>query len=439
MPKTHFTNKLFIVSLFILSISILFLGFQRNQWQVINAKKFNTFQRDVESYVVARMVISRQAGLFSYGGLIGWGDIDIQTVLRSEDYEHQFETYFRDQNFESYWTKRSHPSFQAIFFSALDSLSPLSSTTNFRSFRALTSALLALTFSGIIVWFYSELGLLSALIVLISLVISPWPTLFGRNLFFVTWVFYFPMLILLFWFRAETSNFRYSNRLIFWVVFVLILFKCLFNGYDFILPTLGMTATPLIFYAQRQGWDKTLFARRFATTVAAAFLAIISSFLILAIQVALATGEPFAGIDFILTNTLIRTSGLDTDTVLQTISLWSVLNVYFRESYLHSIHIPFWSLIVLFGGVSMIYWGLRKWRAIPSIPGDSLVLTTWFTLLSPLSWYIIFKSLAYYHTHMNYLPWLMPFTIFGFGLCGFVLETALRQKKKKLPNIAAHE
>ena len=59
----------------------------------------------------------------------------------------------------------------------------------------------------------------------------------------------------------------------------------------------------------------------------------------------------------------------------------------------------------------------------------ALVATTWFSLLSPLSWYIIFKSLAFLHTHMNYLPWHMPFTILGFGLCGYIVETLFRKLK----------
>lgn len=57
----------------LLASSLLFLGYYRNQWQAARPKKFNTFQKDVESYILARMVISRQSGLLSYGGPLGWG------------------------------------------------------------------------------------------------------------------------------------------------------------------------------------------------------------------------------------------------------------------------------------------------------------------------------------------------------------------------------
>ena len=52
----------------------------------------------------------------------------------------------------------------------------------------------------------------------------------------------------------------------------------------------------------------------------------------------------------------------------------------------------------------------------------ALIYATWFSILAPLSWFIIFKAHSYIHTHMNYIVWQMPFTIFGFAVCGLVLK-----------------
>src|SRR5262245_39451579 len=101
------------IILFFLAFSLLFLGFYRNQWNMARPKKFSVFQKDVEAYVIARMVISRQSGVFSNGGLLGWGDVNPADVNEA-DYQHQYDTYFDDLSFKSYWAKESHPGFQGF-------------------------------------------------------------------------------------------------------------------------------------------------------------------------------------------------------------------------------------------------------------------------------------------------------------------------------------
>jgi hypothetical protein len=54
------------------------------------------------------------------------------------------------------------------------------------------------------------------------------------------------------------------------------------------------------------------------------------------------------------------------------------------------------------------------------------MLSTWVSILAPLSWFIIFKAHSYIHTHMNYIVWQMPFVLFGSALCGVVLAGVLR-------------
>ena len=55
----------------------------------------------------------------------------------------------------------------------------------------------------------------------------------------------------------------------------------------------------------------------------------------------------------------------------------------------------------------------------------ALIFATWFSLLAPLSWFIIFKSHSYVHTHMNFIVWQMPFVFFGFAVSGLVVKIIL--------------
>ncbi len=412
-------------------------------------KKFSSFEKDVESYILARMVVTRQSGLFSYGGLLGWGDVDPAHYqdISDSDYSHQYDTYLSDSSFQNYWPKESNPGFQGLFFSLLDRLSPFSPSINLRLFRMLTSGLFALALTGLILWFYLEFGWLSAICVLGSCLASQWITLFGRNLFFFSWAFYFPMLVLLFRLRSEDQGNQLLDKRLFWLVFGLVLFKCLFNGYDFITPTLGMLASPIVFYGILNRWNRNKFVRRFALVVLASLLAILASLLILTIQNLFATGSLQAGMDFIIQTIFRRTysvGGGSAANAANNVSVWTILHIYLNESYLDRIDLPFWMLILFFAGVSLIYLLLNRRQTDPLriSKGRALLGVLWFSLLSPLSWYIIFKSLAYYHTQMNYLPWEMPFTIFGFGLCGVViakiferLRWPLLSRRKTLPHL----
>jgi len=437
--KSAALSKFSSILFFSLAFIFLFLGFYQNQWKMVPKGKFNFFQNDVEGYVMARMVWTRQHGLFANGGLLGWGDVDPRDV-NEVDYENQYNAYLQNLSFQTYWPKESHPGFQGLFFSVLDHISPFSPAKNLRSFRKFTSALFALTLTGFIAWFYKEFGGLSAFFVFASIIPSQWMTLFGRNLFFVSGLFYLPMLVLLLRLQCERTGKQLSQTNLFWLVFSFILLKCLVNGYDFILPTLGMAASPLVFYGVLSRWSRDVFIKRFLIVVISASLAILTSLFILSFQVMYASGSFQNGVSSILETIQRRT--VSNDPNLQAIygaanqaSLWSILKIYLSESYLYNFRLRYYTLMILFALVSALYFIVNKRKTQDSDrsrQGIALIAVTWFSLLGPLSWYTIFKSVAYFHTHMNYLPWHMPFTLFGFGLCGFFIESLWLSRNKSI-------
>ena len=52
----------------------------------------------------------------------------------------------------------------------------------------------------------------------------------------------------------------------------------------------------------------------------------------------------------------------------------------------------------------------------------ALIGCTWISILAPLSWLVLFKAHSFIHTHTNFILWQMPFVLFGFCLCGFILS-----------------
>ncbi len=182
-----FSWKLIASSIFLLLATLLlFLGFYRDQWNVVREKKFKDFQNDSESLVMARMVESRQNGILAENGLLGWGDAD-PANLNQSDYTHQYDVYLAGGNFQSYSLYKSVSGFQAMFFSALDKISPLSPALNLRNYRALLSLLFAAVLTAFCFWILQEFGWLAAITVLVTTLVSQWMTVFGRNLFYFIW------------------------------------------------------------------------------------------------------------------------------------------------------------------------------------------------------------------------------------------------------------
>ena len=429
------SSKTIQILFFVGSFILLFLGFYRNQWGMVHPHKFSIFQKDVEAYVIARMVLTRESGFFSYGGLLGYGDVDPSNV-REEDYAYQYETYLAGRSFQTYWHKESNPGFQGIFFSVLDRASPFSPSNNLRLFRMFTSGMFAATLAGIVVWFYRGVGVGASVFVLISILTSQWMTVFGRNLFFMSGFFYLPMVLLLFRLEKEKNGVPLLNRQLFWVVLPLVLLKCLLNGYDFILPTLGMVASPLVYYAISYKWNKGMVFKRFLVVGAASLAAILVSFTILSFQIMQASGSFLHGFEYIVETINRRTVSTQSNLspvyeIARKADYWPILKIYLSESYFYKFYVPYFVVIVIFAVATVVYCfvsgKIKNDMSDRFSVGAALIATTWFSLTGTLGWYIIFKSLSYFHIHMNYLPWHMPFTLFGFGMCGYMIESLVRQ------------
>jgi hypothetical protein len=425
-----FKNILPTLLLFLGSMILLFLGFYRDQWGVVREKKFKEFQTDSESLVMARMVESRQNGILSENGLLGWGDVHLPD-LNESDYAHQYDVYLAGGDFQTYSLYKSLSGAQAMFFSLLDGLSPFPPALNLRDFRVLVALLFASTLSVFILWIRHEFGWLASLLVLVTTLVSQWITLFGRNLFYVIWASFLPMVLVAWFLVWEERNTRPANLRLASVAFVSMLFKCLMNGYDFIIPTLAMTTVPLVYYGLRNGWDRSKFLQRFALLSLALLSAVSASILILAAQLAVSEGSFLGGMASILSTFGRRTYGDPSLYPLYAESLkadpFSVLWTYLvKDTAINLLGLRFLDLIVIFAVFTVLYMILdrRKRAELPDRnKSNGLIGATWFSILSPITWFLVFKGQAYVHTHTNYLAWHMPFTLFGFALCGAVIRS----------------
>jgi hypothetical protein len=440
-----------------ISIVVLSGGFFCNCWHVAEQQWFVGHQVDTESLVVGRMVRSRQAGLFSDGGLLGAGipnDLH-RRGLTLEQAHDQYSAYFDGLTFDEYSPYMSQTGGQGVLFGLLDSSIPLSPQRKLKAFYMLTSLLSAIALTLVILWFYCEFGLCVAIFVACSMVLSQWLTVFGRNLWWSIWAFYLPMIVVMYLlrYRRVSTDRRFVTFGI--LVFVSVFAKCLINGCEYITTTLIMMVVPFFYYGILDRLGVRRFLKGTLVAVLGSFLAVLLSLMILSLQIASVKGNLSDGVEHIADSLGKRTHGdprelpefpyksasLNASTIGVTVTYlegtFLDVNNYLTTSnpfvsrFLFRIRYMY--LIVLFFVMTtlVVYYRSDNTSTEQRQRDVALVLTTWFSILAPLSWFVIFKAHSYVHTHMNHLLWQMPFTLFGFAVCGLAVKGAFSDVGRK--------
>ena len=439
---------------FLVATVLLFLGFSGNTWQVANRDFFTNHQIVMESFIVGRILKTGLDGVFSAGGLPGLAGPDaVPPDIENANYRFQYQAYRETLPFKTYSVYKSQNGGQGMLFGALDTAMPFPNPEKLSLFHGLTSLLSAIFLALILLWFYREFGLVAGVTALLTAVFSQWLTVFGRNLWWSIWAFYLPMVMVLYFLKRFGDLTKLSPVKFGMVVFLAVLVKCFFNGFEYITTTLIMMTVPLVYYSVlgQIGWGKFLSGMLAAITASA--LAILASLTALCFQIAAVEGSFAKGVDHIVFS-LLRRSYADpqlfppdyaaslnaspADVVLLYLKgIFLDLNNYipaadpFIANYIFQIRYLY--LILLFAAMSAVLLvRLRASGAAGLRPrGRALVAALWFSLLAPLSWLVIFKAHSYVHTFMNNIVWQMPFTLFGFAVCGLALRAlwkALRGK-----------
>ncbi len=432
-------EKLKKVILFTISVMLLTVNFYNNTFKSANQKWFEYFERYQirkygERYVVARLIKAKEDGIFSKGGLVGkYSNTDNHHKIYTENVELK-----DNQRFSTY---NSQIGGQAITFAIIDKITPFSNKTNIELFRLITSFLTATVFSLIILWFYLNFGLSSAIVVFISTLFSKCITGFGGNMFWCLWSFYLPFITVLFLFHFENKGKIILSKLFHLLLFSAVFIKCVYTGYEYITTTLIMMLVPFIFYGVYCNWGIKKWFRRVLFSSLNSVVAVLSTFIILAYQVSFVKGSIKKGFEQIVYSYGKRTSGnpddfpevyrksLDSDISVVLYKYWN------GKAYNMIDYGEFIMIFLFFSALVFISSKYSKRIALNRKKNIALVVATWFSILAPLSWFVIFKGHSYIHTGMNIITWHMPFTLFGFGVIGVVLIPFIRDKFWRIEKI----
>ena len=435
------------IALWTLSAGLLFLGFFFNVWHVAEQQWFDTHQRDTESLIIGRMVKSRQDGIFSVGGLTGAGiTTNVQQDWISENQiDNQYAAYLNRGFFDEFSPYMSQPGGQGIIFSLLDKIIPLSPQIKLWSFYVLTALLSAIALAAIIGWFYDEFGGWVAICVSGSAVLSQWLTVFGKNLWWSLWAFYLPMVVVLSYLKRHRDPTNRQFIRVGILISIAVSIKCFINGYEYITTTLVMMLVPFVYYVILDKWSRQQCVKGMLVAGLGSGVAIFFSLIMLCFQIGAAKGGFIDGVTHVIWSFGKRTYGeagdypavyaasLEAGTMGVVLTymngIFFDLNNYLSQANTfvanHLFKVRYYYLIIFFVVMSVLL-SIRS-TAAQRQQHIALIWTAWFSILAPLSWYIIFKAHSYIHTHMSFLLWQMPFTFFGFAVFGAIVKQRLKR------------
>ena len=473
-PFPLFFRSNFVKSSAVCTIStlLLFSSFYSNYFRVASDQWFALQNRDMESHVIGRLVKSRQDGVFSAGGLIGFGSPGTAPVLYSnQTFESQYLAYTDGLKFSYYLPYKSQNGGQGLIFGLLDRLISTDAESKLRVFHILTALLSALTLALIGLWFFKEFGLCVSLFTMGSAVLSQWMVVFGRNLFWSLWAFYIPMLAAMYSLHNRPMDFPHRAQLAL-IVFISTFIKCLMNGYEYITVALLMMMCPFIYYGIAHSWGGRELIKTSVFVMLAAAGAVLLSVTILCVQIGSAEGSAYAGVyhlfdaferrtypeperfglehgenlkinprpnQIVLKYLVGEDAGFTRGTFFDfndyIYSRWYISGVLVAIRSLSKSYVPeyVFKIRYFYLLIGFLFASIYLLLAHRALRGDdlrlkdfALVSTTWVSLLAPLSWFYIFNQHSYIHTQMNFIVWQMPFTIFGFAVCGAAARLFVR-------------
>lgn len=434
------------------SFTLLFLNFCTNLLGSAEQRWFASFDRSSERHIMARLIKSRQDGIFSSGGLAVRG-------VTSEEALKDPLNFFNDQfdNFKAYTENVTVKNFappyysqicgQGIFFSILDTIIPYSPAIKLRIFHGIAAMLTAFVVMAVIAWFYIEFGLFVGITVLAFAVFSQWLTVFARNLWWSTWAFYLPMVIVMLYYLCRRKNIYMQYIKLGSVGFFSVLIKTIFNGYEYITTTLIMMVVPMVYYGYLNKESFALFLNGLIKITIGAGLAIAVSVFILTFQIASVSGSLLDGLSHVTYSLKKRTHAtpnMQKDPVhfaTHAAPTLSVVNNYlhggfcgfdtsvfnFNSSAPQARYYVSYARLILFFALMTLVLYLSSIRGTAKATDRSLyalIVASWFSILAPLSWFVVFKGHSYAHFQLNFIVWQMPFTFFGAAITGLAARNS---------------
>lgn len=396
--------------IFLLFTIVFFCNSQFNLFHLIPKERFEYSKVEVsETLIVGKLLNSKEGSIFEDGGFTGIFYVDKDFSSKSLAGKKSYAKYIHNEKPKKYlyWAYKSQIGGQAILYSLFDKIFGLDNDVNIFIFRMLNSLSLSVLLTLMLVWVKRRFGILPSIISFLLILPNYWIFLYGKSTWWCSWVYFLPFVYSLFFFEKNKEN--YSVKKYIGVLSLLFFIKFWFTGFEFITVFLISSAIPYIYYLYENKWSfYSSFIGRHLLIVVMPFILAISFQLF---QFNLLTGNFKDGLIH-LTDAYTRraTGGYSYKgdySYLNDLKQYHVDIVfrYIGGSFMSEdfIKMPFIIIISLGVGASIFLYSKNIDR--------KLIFTTWFSILAPLSWLILFKEHAHIHPHIDFFVWYCPFLL----------------------------
>lgn len=272
----------------------------------------------------------------------------------------------------------------------------------------LCSIAAAVTFSLIVFLIYRKYNILMAGCFYVTFLLSPWITSFARDLYWVEFTWFFPMLAGLF--CALYIKYKWCRVLSYVAAFLCIMVKSL-CGYEYIsVVMMGLLPFLIVdFVNVLIKRDRKQMVLLFRTIIIIGGAALLGFMVAVCIHANIrGNGNLYEGIRSILEEDVLRrTIGGDLNQFDEVYwpslnaSVWEVFCIYFHfpTEIIYGIKSNLFPMLCLIP-LAIFCWNIKSKR----LHVDEMVLYSIFFLTS-ISWFVLGKSHSYIHTHMNYVMW----------------------------------
>lgn len=424
--KSFAANNIYNIILF-----FLVLNFQFNFFNNVSDDAFNSFQLDSEALSVGRIVKSDKDGIFSFGGFHGRLNHKDQRLQKYSAYYISSDGVGED-GFEPYY---SQSGLQSMTYSIIEHFLRLDIITAINLFQLLNSVLMTIVLIFFLRWINGIWRIKVIVGTFFFISFSFWLTLFSRNIYWVTWVFFLPFVLNLNYLKTLSKHYASSVWKTFGLFLGVFLFKCLFNGFEYITTVIISAFCPFVFYFF---YDKRKIKKILLHFVAAGmgvFSAIVSAIVILAFQLSFVKGSFMNGINYIIYSLGKRSPVISSQNMPKIIdeslnsSMAGVLKTYLAGdifnichwtilgSNSHLFNISFATFIILscIAGIGLFTMKPKEGEDL-YLANKALALMLLFSFLAPISWFTLFKGHSYIHVHMNFLVWYIPSMLIAFSV-----------------------
>jgi hypothetical protein len=397
----------------------LLLSFNNNFFKTVSDQyQFDVFLIDNQSLIWGRIAHSDQNGMFADGLFMG-RCFPVPDDCEGNDSKcakrYQKKIYLNKHKFEEYVAYESHPAFQTLFFTSINSIFNFDPNFSVSLFLFLTALINAIVVTVLIMTIFGRFGNFVTFFIAVALIFNYWFVCYGNELLMFFGFLLIPLIVSWRVFEKASIEKRGVDLRGFLYIFLAILIKCLFTGFEFISCAVLSVIVPVIFFSGTKFLELKKSFWQLILLGFASIAAILFTVGVLGIQIG-GFSDFGSGIELLRSRFILRTVGVGVISQ-ESLNIFSVLNTYFNIeaiSFTESIHSSFKGILIIILIASLFLLLIKK--------HGKLIITSLVAFLVSISWLILFRQHAVVHPHINPIICYIPFLFFGFAIIGLAIQ-----------------